>query len=502
MVAGTTAGTTHNSLRRITGSAAANRGRGLDLVTIDAEKPVEHAAIVPFARVLLILIHFFCLSAGLSFIYVDESLSVEVHPPKQQLGKSDASEALLTGEDNALLALWVDMSKSAIYYRLSVDRGKTFNSQQTLVEGSGFIYGPQISTTTGFVHVCWYGRPSQRDEIFYANVNLATGRASIPLGLSRSSDPVQYCSISASHDVAVISWTKEVSKENKALVIAYSVDRGQTFSAPLELARTEASDAFSASLATLPGKIFVAWSQATGKNTSEINFFSGAVPLAKVRRPQTLSHPAARATGPYVAASGNNVVVAWSELDLKVSASKDGGATFSVPIGLLDPHDIPYPFTDKNILGGSPRLTAAQNNFYLLSDGRVLGPNWQQVYFAASSDGGAKFSALRLMSAFNIYASGPQLFLTPDQKVVIVWQEIGQEVDFMIVRISPVKSQEFQNEIRMSVKPIRGQRHYGVSVLVNDTTAFFLWVEGIPENIAAPIWLQAVPLQGMTDKAR
>jgi len=402
------------------------------------------------------------------------------------LGEASPGEPVIGGDGKNLAVAWLDQPPNGdwVFYRHSSDDGRTFGPPQRMAHGSG---GLRAFSADGFMHVCWEnvaGTELGLDErIFYANIDLNSGRAASPLQVShelihepdRRGMLLNECSVSSSGDLVLVAWQEGPAYTIHRLFGTVSVDRGKTFSIPIEIA-TVPGGAFT-TIATSPSAAYVAWSSEADSSSRTSNLFFAALDPASKRppEPELLSGTGSECC-PDVEVSANKVLVASGGVTIR--RSDDGGRTFQSPLTFEKATDSAYSHSfmwPKTVLLGSDSYSIFEGI------GQDIGP-CQQVYFSRVEDGAASLSQPLKLSTDTRYASRPHLFAFP-RKLVAVWEETSCHLTsaetgvYVLIRVSEDRGRTFGGAIEVPVNA-KDDGAFGLSSVFADSEAVFCaWQE-------------------------
>ncbi len=285
--------------------------------------------------------------------------------------------------------------------------------------------------------------------------------------------------VQAEGENVFVVWEDDDSGANEIL-FAKSPDRGASF-ADSVIVSTTASSAFDPQLAksVTANEIYVVW-----KEEGEIYFATGTDNMTSFDDPVNVSNSGNASRSPQVTVAGSHVYVAWEEdvtglgtMDIFVSATDDGGLSFTEPINLSNSSlqsssvqlyssddtlfiiwkefdisafsgDILFSssvdggqtFTDSfnlsETLGGDaffPQIAVSGANIYVVWGDAIN----LETFLAVSTDGGQTFGEpLNLSTSGFVFAANPDI-VTSGGKAYVVWQdEIGGLADIFLASIS------------------------------------------------------------------
>ena len=170
--------------------------------------------------------------------------------------------------------------------------------------------------------------------------------------------------------------------------------------------------------------VYLVWEEFTDSNL-EIFFASstdgGTTFSESVNLSNTLD---GSSNGPKIAAADDNVYVVWQDTfpanDIFFAASTDGGATFSEPINV-----------SNSSASASPQLAASGDNVYLAWEDSALGN--PDIFFAASTDGGATFSeSINVSNTTDGFSSTAQLAVSENGIINLAWVDAEISTDIFL----------------------------------------------------------------------
>ncbi len=303
---------------------------------------------------------------------------------------------------NNVYVVWQDVSGSndSIYFAVSRNKGTSFSTP--IVLGTSKISSvlsdpdwwlPQISVSSKNVYVDWAGSNKSQADIYF-KVSHDSGKTFQSVATNLSDDPQvsQEPTLAASGNNVYASWVGSTATSRGVLFIA-SHDNGSIFSKPIVISNSSTFDSREPILAAAGNDVYVTWRD-NSPSPSNFDIFVKAsndngtsFPNPKVN----VSHDPGFSREAYITASGANVYVIWKDQNKThwntlFSASNDSGLTFLKPTPLGGNSGISQnnPTTDR------PGLAVSGKNVYATWDDNVSG-NYE-VFFAASSNNGVSFN--------------------------------------------------------------------------------------------------------------
>ncbi len=250
--------------------------------------------------------------------------------------------------------------------------GETIN----LSKNSGFSFSPQIATSRSNVYVVWENNTS----------------------------------------------TVLPSEQPPDVLIAVSNNNGTTFSSPVNLSNTPNGRSIRPQVAASSNNVYAVWMENVTVGSFDIFFRASTRGGTSFGTTINLSSDSGRAGDPQIAAVGiTNIYVTW-EGDARsgnpgifFKASTDSGATFGATRKLSE--------SSSSYSGGSPQIAATGNNVYVAWRDNHVTPVNDEIFFKASSNNGAIFGPVRNLSS-DSGASRDQRITSVGSDVYVVWTDV------------------------------------------------------------------------------
>ncbi|HEY8140371.1 MAG TPA: sialidase family protein [Nitrososphaera sp.] len=210
------------------------------------------------------------------------------------------------------------------------------------------------------------------------------------------------------------------------ILFSASIDPSIGFGEPVNISNDPGPESV-ARIATSTDKVFVVWFE----NDGEIYFANSTVAEdgnVGFSEPFNLSNNDGQSRNPVIAASGDNVYIAWEDdidgssiPDIFYTNSTDGGATFSGPVNLSD-----------NV--GSSRnpglaISDANNVYVSWQDDSPNPENEQAIFVRASVDGGLSFGDAKVLSSNPEAFLGSPSIVSHESDIYMVWENATQDVE-------------------------------------------------------------------------
>lgn len=291
----------------------------------------------------------------------------------------------------SVYVVWSDNSGTLhynIFFSMSHDGGQSFSAPRNLSNNLGWSDFPQIAVSGNNIYVAWF-------------------------------------------------WYTAIGGGNAEILFARSIDKGVTFSAPINFSNNSA-DSRPARLAISGDNVYVVWNDAYLAAPSNISFRRSADAGATFGPTMTLGNNGWFYSDPQIAVNGNDVYVVWNDRngDISFCRSTDGGTSFSPPRNL------------SNNLANSwyPMLAVSGNNVYVAW--YDIAPGIQHnVSFTRSSDKGNSFSTPIYMSSKNARSIDMKASAA---NVYLVWDESAATGRQIFLARSTNNGRSFQVPVNLS----------------------------------------------------
>ncbi len=294
-------------------------------------------------------------------------------------GHSEEPQIIKNGSN--IYMLWIDDSSASrnIYFKKSSDNGCTFGPTIDLGVGKGGSLDPKMVVSGNYVYVIWEYTPENNGMIY---------------------------------------WTR-------------SADNGASFEKVKNLGNNTGFNGFP-QLAASGSNVFATWHDAT----DGIVFLRSTDNGASFEKVKNLGNNTGFNGFPQVAAAANNVYVAWTDNaqekygQIFFTRSTDNGESFGEPFLVYKGQE-----SYANTTALSPKLVAGSgdNNVYLLwQSGRVVqharvSALISDVLFTRSTDNGESFGDIVNLSNYSGWAVDPQIAVSEEGGVHVVWTNNAQE---------------------------------------------------------------------------
>ncbi|MBI1729056.1 exo-alpha-sialidase [Candidatus Acetothermia bacterium] len=273
-------------------------------------------------------------------------------------------------------------------------------------------------------------------------------------------------------------------------------------------------------IATSGQNVYVVWDDDRAGDAEEIFFSRSTDGGVTFSDPQNLSHNSGASRNPAVAASGDDVYVVWEDESLGSSeifylVSRDGGATFSVPMNISQNagsstlpdlalvNGVLYVAWQDETFGNSEILLSSSfdrgQSFLtarnlsqskglswspaIAADGTDLYVVWEEgtqdtreIYFTGSLNGGVAFTAPKVISGTAMFATAPAVAALGGHLYVTWTQEMSASNYDIFLTQSADRGQSLTQPENIS----KSQSYSGASVIaLSPESVQLAWVEGV-----------------------
>ncbi|MFY0567796.1 hypothetical protein ACN28E_28755 [Archangium lansingense] len=224
--------------------------------------------------------------------------------------QAKGSDLSLAAEGDSVYAVWDDGSQ--VFFRQSMDEGRSFTPTQVLDEGSAASEDASLVAQGTGVYVVWREGSGCASEIaFRRSITRGASFESI-LNLSNNAvaslDPL----LEVKDAFVYVLWKEKVAGSTD-IFFTRSIDTGGTFEAPRNLSQTPGKSSQYA-LSTSSGFVRIVWRDRS-EGGGDIFYRSSADRGASFEETQNLSQSPGKSTSPVIISSGRaaEVHVLWEE---------------------------------------------------------------------------------------------------------------------------------------------------------------------------------------------
>lgn len=285
---------------------------------------------------------------------------------------------------NNVYIVWTDNSLGNfdIFFIKSTDGGNTFSKPLNLSNDPGLSYLPRIATAgKNSVYVVWTDNSLGNYNILFSRSSNAGASFDKPIILSNLKGVSNFPSITTYDNNSVyVVWSHKnntdfdpSNTENQTqtydIFFTKSLDRGTTFSKPVNLSDDPGNSQGPAVAVSEKGIVYVVWTD-NSVGTYE-TFFTKSLDRGNTfSKVSVISSNVARSISPSISAYGNNTYVVWSDNtfgndEIFFMNSMDNGSTFNMPININE---------DAGISGVAQITIAPEaGNLYLIWQDNAIG---------------------------------------------------------------------------------------------------------------------------------
>ena len=353
-------------------------------------------------------------------------------------GNSEIPEEAMSG--NNIYIAWIDDTSGNrdVFFRKSIDQGKTFGDTVNLSNMPGGAYNVQIIAIYNYVFVVWEHTPDNNGQIFfkrsvdYGNtfdktVSLGnnTGFYGLPQISAVSSNEEKNNSNRINSRINIYTIWHDSSN---GIVLRKSIDGGETFDKAISLSK-KYSLSFYPQLAVSSANVYATWistqNLGTKNETNNIVFSRSTDAGNTFNNMINLTNNAKLSFDPQISISNNHVYVTWLNgtiigksfpllIDSLFKSSNDFGATFDNSAISLN-----------NYTGGwakDPKIKAFDNKVYASWIEKSPGKKNGEIYFRQSIDNGKTFGDIINLSNNTKDSNSHQITLTQgNSDVYVIW---------------------------------------------------------------------------------
>jgi S1-C subfamily serine protease len=268
------------------------------------------------------------------------------------IGK-DSETPSIASFGNIVYVVWTDKSLGSfdIFFIKSADGGNTFSKPLNLSNDAGLSYLPRIATNgKNNVYVVWTDNSPGNYNILFTRsldggasfdkpiiLSNLKGVSNFP-NLAVSGNDTVYVVWSHKNNTDFDPWNTENQTQTYDVFFTKSLDRGHTFSKPVNLSNNPANSQSPDVAISKMGTVYVVWSD----NSIGIyeTFFTKSLDRGlEFSKVSVLSSNLARSISPSILAYENSVYVVWSDntfgnSEIFFTKSLDDGSTFNRAINI------------------------------------------------------------------------------------------------------------------------------------------------------------------------
>ena len=403
--------------------------------------------------------------------------SLSVNP-----GHSEKPEIVTSGE--YVYVLWLDDSNGNrdVFFKRSIDYGKTFERTLNLSNRPGGAINPSIvvSDNSQNVNVIWEHIPGNNGEILFTKSIDKGATFDAPINIGNNSGLNGFPHIAVSENNVIFTlWHDTVN----GIVLRKSTDSGESFAQPTTLSDKNV-DALNPHMAVSKNNIYVTWQSNSQLKNGEILFvkstdsgisFTDPTSISKIYKKdkkivdsEEQNENVSREYDNFLAfnprigflSGTDQVYVAWYTgfsvrsqshyfllMDIFFTRSTDSGTTFETPVSLTDdsgwpkntdngaPFETPVSLTDYSGWAITPQMAVSKNNIYVTWQSNPQGKNGE-IVFVKSTDNGSSFESPIVLSGSAGDSVDPKMVISQNNSMSWVWSNNAsgnEEVYFLNV---------------------------------------------------------------------
>lgn len=341
--------------------------------------------------------------------------------PKNISNNIDSSTVPQTAVDSSgnIFVVWEDDTSKNILFSRSLDGGATFSAPISLSNPKSIPTGPRIAVDAhNGINVVWTDSPSVNLDVFFARSTDGGATFSSPVNVSHSSASNAPGSPQLAADSAGDIFVVWEDDGVLGILFSRSVDGGTTFSAPI-MVSTNTTGSFLPELAVgSTGNVYLVWEDDTSSNAG-ISFSRSLDQGQTFAAPKTLSGGNNNCTNPQINSDlAGNLNVVWENdspgnFEVFFSRSTDSGLNFSAPLNVSNRSG----FSTAPLVAAEP----AGGIDVIWLDTTPPATN-TDVFFSRSADGGTTFSPSANLSNSTFFSNNPALAVDFAGNINVVWQ--------------------------------------------------------------------------------
>ena len=273
-----------------------------------------------------------------------------------------------------------------------------FGETNTLGTGSNSSFSPQIASSGEGTYIVNTERSRGSGHITVEKIinNDTLHSPSFSIGNASANSTSPEVAASGNNVYVVWSDTNGVKGKDRDIFFSSSDDNATTFDNPINLSNN-IGNSMNPEVAASGNNVYVVWSDTNGaKGEGEDIFFRSSRDNGRsFGEPINLSDNKRNSTNPEVAASGNNVYVAWAD-------TRDTGTPDQVNLQLKTSLDNGIHFGDREVIKRDvnkemhlPQIAASDKNVYITladKDSKEGNPDNYRIILRTSIDNGTEFT--------------------------------------------------------------------------------------------------------------
>jgi hypothetical protein len=360
-------------------------------------------------------------------------------------GRSEIPKEAMSG--NNIYTAWIDDSSGNrdVFFKKSIDQGRTFGDTINLSNMSGGAYNLQIIARYNYVFVVWEHTPDNNGQIFFKRSvdNGNTFDKTVSLGNNTGFYGLPQISAVSSNEKKNYNNSINIytiwHDSSNGIVLRKSIDGGESFDKAISLSKKHPLS-FYPQIAVSSANVYATWvstqnqevknwggiqTQVAKNETNDIVFTRSTDAGNTFSNIINLTNNAKLSFDPQISISNNNVYVAWINgtfvgksfpllRDTLFKSSNDFGATFDNNAISLN-----------NYTGGwakDPKIKAFDNKVYASWVEKSPGKKNGEIYFRQSIDNGKTFGDIINLSNNTKDSDSHQITMTQGNgNAYVIW---------------------------------------------------------------------------------
>ncbi len=348
-------------------------------------------------------------------------------------GRSEIPKEAMSG--NNIYIAWIDDTSGNrdVFFRKSIDQGKTFGDTINLSNMPGGAYNLQIIARYNYVFVVWEHTPENNGQIFFKRSIDNGNNFDKTVGLGNNTGFYGLPQMSAVSSNEKKNYNNSINiytiwhDSSNGIVLRKSIDGGETFDKAISLSKKHPLS-FYPQIAVSSANVYATWvsTQNLGaKNETNNIVFSRSTDAGNAFSNMiNLTNNAKLSFDPQISISNNNVYVEWINgtfvekkfpllRDILFKSSNDFGATFDNKIININN------YTGRTI---DAKIGAFDNKVYVSWEEKSPGKKNGEVYFRQSINNGKTFGDTTNLSNNTENSNSHQIALTQGNgNLYVVW---------------------------------------------------------------------------------
>jgi len=363
-----------------------------------------------------------------------------------------------------------------------------FGETNTLGTGSNNSFSPQIASSGEGTYIVNIERGRGSGHITMEKIvnNGTLHSPSFNIGNASANSTSPEVAASGNNVYVVWSDTNGAKGNDREIFFSSSDDNATTFDNPINLSNN-IGNSTSPEVAASGNNVYVVWSDTNGaKGEGEDIFFRSSSGNARsFGEPINLSVNKRNSTNPEVAASGNNVYVAWAD-------TRETGTPDKVNLNLKTSLDNGIHFGERNLIKRDvnkemhlPQMAASDKNVYFTladKDSKEGNPDNFQIILKTSIDNGTEFTNEKGLKKDIDSKTHLPTVASFKNNVYVVWSDTKGAIDGngdIFFSSSRDNARSFDEPINLSINSANSTNP---RVSVSDGSVYIFWADSSSAN--------------------